>query len=101
MQVVQQVAGVKTLMGLQDGALVTGTEQDCTAIHEDAQARHNAGAHGSKDMRHAARLPLVVVEQYCNRRGITFEQWANEPVHIRAMLADPDLSGFRIWGGAL
>lgn len=94
-------AGMETRIGLQDGSLITGTVQDCTPILEDAKARHNAGAVGSSEMRHAARLPLQVVEAYCNTAGITFEQWMNDPVHAKRMLQDPALSGFRIWSGAV
>ena len=73
MSVVQDVHGVKTVIDLQGDDLVTGTIQDCTPILEDAQARQNAGFVGSSEMRHASRLPMVVVETYCNVNGITFD----------------------------
>ncbi len=43
--------GVVTTVALQDGALVTGTTQDCTPYAERAQAMHNAGQTGSSDFR--------------------------------------------------
>lgn len=92
-------AGMETHVALEDGNLIAGTRQDCDPILEDAKARHNAGMFGSSEMRHAARLPLVVVETYCNVHGITFEDCMNDPKHFRAMLSDPDLSAFRIWTG--
>lgn len=73
--------------------------QDCTAIHEHATALRNEGLVGSNEMRHAARFPLVIVEQYCNDKGITLHEYLANPVHARAMLRDPDLSGFRVWEG--
>lgn len=91
--------GVQTHMTLQDGALVTGTVQDCTAILEDAKARHNVGFHGSSDMKHAARIPSVVIEKYCNVSGIEFREFIQNPVHMRRMLNDPALKDFRIWPG--
>lgn len=93
-------AGVTSYMAAEDGKIITGTVQDCTPILEDAQARHKAGAIGSSDMRHAARIPTSVIEQYCNTNGITYEEWMTNPVHMRRMLTDPDLSGFRIWTGS-
>ena len=100
MKVVSETMGVQTLAELQsDGTLITGTQQDCTPIYEDAKARQNAGFTGSSEFKHAARLPLAIIEVYCNRNGITLEQWGQDPVHIKRMLSDPDLSGFRVWKG--
>jgi hypothetical protein len=50
-------------------------------------------------MRHAARFPMVVVERYCNEKGITFEEWMSNPEHAKAMLNDSALSAFRVWEG--
>ncbi len=92
-------AGLETHIGMQDGNLITGTVQDCTPILEDAKARQSAGLTGTSEMRHAASFPLQVVEAYCNTAGITFEAFMTDKAHIRRMLSDPDLSGFRIWKG--
>lgn len=73
--------------------------QDCTAIAEHAGRLRAEGQHGTSEMRHAARWPMVVVERYCNDRGITFEEWSRNPEHARAMLNDPALSAFRVWEG--
>jgi hypothetical protein len=40
-----------------------------------------------------------VVEAYIAQAGITMHEWATNPVHIRRMLNDPDLAGFRVWEG--
>jgi len=95
------LAGIETVSTLQDGDLITGTIQDCDPILEDAKARHNEGLHGTSDMKHAARLPHLAVETYCNANGITLAEWMANPVHIKRMLSDPALSGFRIWAGAV
>ena len=99
MEVVSTIDGVQTRMGLQDGALITGTVQDCTAILQDAKARHNVGYHGTSELKHAARLPAVVVEQYCNQQGIEFSEFMQNPVHCKRLLNDQALAGFRIWPG--
>lgn len=101
MSVVSVTDGVQTHMAMQDGALVTGTVQDCTAIHEDAKARHNVGFHGSSDMKHAARIPNVVIETYCNVHGVEFSEFMQNPVHLKRVLNDPALKNFRIWPGAV
>ena len=91
--------GLTTKIALQDGNLITGTEQDCTPFVEDVHNRVVAEATGTKDVKHAARLPNVLVEQYCNTHGIEYSEFMQNPVHARAMLNDPALSSFRIWPG--
>lgn len=83
----------------QDDKLVIGRFQDCTPILEDAKRRHNEGLHGSSEMKHAARIPSVIVERYCNEKAITFEEFMGDPVHIKHLVQDPDNSCFRIWKG--
>lgn len=90
---------VKSVIAVEDGALVTGTVQDCTPYLERAKTLHNAGAHGSSDMKLAASFPFVLVEKYCNDNGITFADWQASKEHKRRMLNDPSLSYFRIWPG--
>lgn len=65
-----------------------------------AQLRHaGAGRSDSGDLHHVASLPRVMVENYCNRHGITLREWLVDPVHVERMLADRDLSGFRVYEG--
>ena len=83
----------------QDDKLVVGRSQDCTPIVEDAVRRHNLGMHGTSDVKHAARIPSVIIEKYCNESGITFGEFMNDPVHIKRLVQHPDNSMFRIWKG--
>jgi hypothetical protein len=73
--------------------------QDCTPVVNYAEQQRIAGATGSSEMRHAARFPAVIVEQYINNRGITFNEFLSNPVHVKTMLQDSALSAFRIWEG--
>lgn len=70
--------------------------QDVEAVLEQAKRLHIEGKHGSKEMRHAARYPRVIVEAYCNKAGITLNEWMANPVHAQRMLDDPDLAYFKI-----
>ena len=101
MSVIGTADGVQTHISLQGSDLITGTTQDCTPILDDAKARHNIGFHGSKELKHAARIPNVVVEQYCNAQGIEYSECMQNPVHFKRMLNDPALKSFRIWPGAV
>jgi hypothetical protein len=86
---------------LEDGRIVFETAQDVSSILEDAKARHNQGMTGLGEMRHAARIPLVVVEKYCNDNNIPFHEFMGNKEHIRRVLTDPSLSAFRIWQGKI
>lgn len=73
--------------------------QDVEPVIEFAKARRAAGDVGSKDMKLAAEFPAVIIENYINRAGITFAEFMRDQVHVKRMLADPDLKHFRIWEG--
>jgi hypothetical protein len=75
--------------------------QDCTPIVEHAQALHKEGFHGSTEMRHAASLPLVIIEKYCNEQNIDLREFMCNPDHIRRVVNNPDNSMFRIWPGRI
>lgn len=81
------------------GTITFETTQDAEPILEDAKARHNQGMHGSSEVKHAARLPMVAIDRYCHLHNITFHEFSTDKKHVRAMLNDPELKGFRIWPG--
>jgi hypothetical protein len=95
------VSDVRTLGLVEDEKLVIHRVQDVEPILERAKTLHNAGAGWSqdKDYVHAASLPNVLIEAYCNQHGITFADWMEDEEHQRRMLNDPSLEHFRIWKG--
>lgn len=90
---------VTTNIHVEGGDVTFERVQDCSAIAEHTQALHKEGRHGSTDMRHAASFPMVIVEKYLNDKGLSFQEFMAEAVHVKSMLADPALSAFRVWGG--
>lgn len=58
-----------------------------------------AEAFGSSDMKHAAELHPLMVEQYLQRTGISFHEFCNSQEHIKAIVNDPANAAFRIWQG--
>lgn len=90
---------VATLIHEYDGKLTFQRVQDVEPILDFAHAQRVAGDVGSSEMRHAASLPMVVVEQYCNTNGISFNEFMADTKHVNAMLNDPVLRPFRIWEG--
>lgn len=81
--------------------MIVHSTQDCEPILNECKNRIDANATGSKDTKHAARFPMVVIEKYINAAGITFEEFLRNKIHIKNMLNDKSLQGFRIWQGAV
>lgn len=92
---------LQTRLKEEDGRLIISATQDCTAIAEHCKALHNEGFHGSSEMRHAAEIPKVIFEKYCNENGVSFQEVMNDPVHIRRICNNPDNAMFRIWPGQI
>lgn len=88
-----------TKFHFQDGKMIVQRTQDCTSILENCKTQHNEGNHGSSDMKLAGKLPFVVIENYCNVNNVEFSEVMRNPIHLKRMLNDPDLAGFRIWKG--
>lgn len=91
----------QTHIGLQDDTLVVKRTQDVDPVLRAVRAERAAtgGRNKAGDMMHAARLPMIVIEQYCNANNLTFQEWMNNPEHARRMLNDPALAAFRVWEG--
>jgi hypothetical protein len=73
--------------------------QDVTPIVDYTKGMNAAGLGNGKDMKHAAEIPMVVVENYMARTGITFEEFCNSQEHVKAIVNDPALQAFRVWEG--
>lgn len=80
----------------QDELLIIERVQDVEPALEHVKRLQSHGINGSKEMRHRAHFPAVIVEAYCNRAGITFAEFMRDPAHARRMVNDRDLSGFRV-----
>jgi hypothetical protein len=83
-----------------DGNMTVQRTQDCTPILDLCKEQQATGNVGSSEMKLAARIPNVVIENYCNVNGVSFQEvMAPKSPHIKRMLNDPDLAGFRVWRG--
>ncbi len=59
------------------------------------------GVSESGDFRYAGTIPDVIVEKYCNERGISYAEFVNNREHHRRILNDPNYSKLRVWKGRL
>lgn len=83
------------------GRLVSVREQSLGELKGVADAckfLQSNGITGNKEMRHLAEFPGYLIEAYCNQKGITWDEWMQNPVHARIMMNDPDLAHFRVDG---
>lgn len=62
---------------------------------------HNSGMHGTKDAKHVASVPQVVIEHYCNTQGVTLAEFMRNREHQRRFLNDPAHKDFRVWPGRI
>lgn len=99
--VINQPGGLKTIVTLEDGNLITGSVQDCTPFVENASKLRQIGEGKGKDVWHTAHYPPVVVEAYCNNAGIDFHEFMSNKVHVKRMLNDPALASFRVVEGRM
>lgn len=99
--VTQNWDGSSTVVALEGDNLITGTVQDCTPFAEHTKALHREGFHGSKELKHAASFPQVLVEKYMHINNIEFSEFMQNPAHARAMMCDPALKDFRVWPGRI
>jgi hypothetical protein len=82
-----------------NGGLIVKAQSDVSDTLAECARKRAAGEVGSSEMRHAMDIEPIFVEKYCASQGITFAEWMANEDHIKAMLRDPALSGFRIWEG--
>lgn len=93
------MSDIRTNIQSEGDNLIFNRVQDCMPIVAQVNTMRQQGTTGDKEMRHAARFPMVIVEKYINEKGITFQEFMGNQSHIKAMMSDPALSAFRVWEG--
>jgi hypothetical protein len=92
---------MKTRVSFNDDDMTQERLQDVEPILESCASLRAVGAVGSSEMKHAIRLPQVLVEKYINEHGITPHEFEVNPEHLRRMINSPEFSAFRIWQGRI
>lgn len=89
---------VGTDMQATGGQILVNRSQDVEPIldHCKELAASNTYRTPSGDMHHAAEFPLVLVEKYLTDKGVTWEEFMQNPAHVKAMMNDPALGHFLI-----
>lgn len=74
---------------------VSGADLDVIATY----CRETGDNSHKGDFKHAARVDGTVIMDWCNKRGIPWNQFFIDPKLAERFLDDPDNAPFRIWKG--
>lgn len=94
-------AGIDTIIHVDDGNFAIERKQDTQPVLDqitDIKSQTN-GISKTGDLYHVARIPSIVIEKYCNERGITFHDFVVDDSHVTALLNDSTYKHLRIWEG--
>ena len=71
--------------------------EDVSAVLEQNKRQFDVDNKSFKSdaFNHVARIPLSAIEQYCQLKGIKFEEFMNNEKLFKAFLNDPDNRLFR------
>lgn len=84
-----------------EGNVTIERRQDCQPIIDDV-ARIRQVTNGksiSGDLVHVGRIPAIVIEKYCQLKGISFHDFLVDDTHVTALMNDADYKHLRIWEG--
>ena len=91
---------IKKRSMVRDGKLLLEKVQDVEPTIK--QARALADIHGGRvdpDAYHVARVPVVVLERWMKKRGVTFADFQRDPLLVKELVNDPELRAFRVFQG--
>jgi hypothetical protein len=84
-----------------DGKVYHQEAQDVEPVLKHVQYLREAGQTGDKDMRHAAKIPWIVSENWRKARGISFHELMGNPAIAAAFLNSEEAAPYRIWSGKI
>ena len=71
------------------------------AVRDACVENHNAGNFGSKDMRYLGEVTPLMIQTYCDKSGVTWDEAFQNPVHFRRILNNPKNSAMRVHKGRI
>ena len=92
--------GMEEVFHYQDDQFAIEARQDVTPLLDinKRQANDGDGYTPSREMRHIARIPNVVIEKWLNEYGVNIFNKDHLPA-VKRLLNDPDWRYLRISGG--
>lgn len=71
------------------------------AVRDACVENHNAGNFGDKEMRYLGEVTPMMLQRYCDKNGVRWDEAMQNPVHFRRILNDPENSDMRVWKGRI
>lgn len=97
---IDKPAGIETNFHIDNGDLIIERVADVQNVLDRAANLRSLGQLKTKMGDHfIGTIPLIEIEKYCNRVGVTLHEFWVDDTHMTRMLNDPDLSLFRVWEG--
>lgn len=95
------VSPVETIIHLDDGNLAIERKQDAQPVLDEIKEikDHTNGISKTGDLYHVGRIPAILVEKYCNDKGITFRDFLLDDTHVTRIMNDTAYKHLRIWQG--
>lgn len=90
---------MQSKMHLDEDKIIVSSIQDAQPTLDFCSDKRSSGGGSGAELKHAARIPMVVIENYMNRMGISWADFLRNKEHARNLLNDTDLKHFRIWPG--
>jgi hypothetical protein len=83
----------------EDGKVYHQESQDLDPVLQHVRYLRETGQVGGKEMRHAAKIPWIVSENWRKARGISFHEMMANPAIAAAFLNSEEAAPYRIWPG--
>lgn len=90
---------IKTQIHFDVDGLIIERSQSFDGLLDACKALHNEGHHGTPNMPLYAAVPGILIEDYCNKNGVTFAEFMGGQDHVRRFLNDPAIAHFRVCPG--
>lgn len=69
------------------------------AAVEAVKELRDARAFGTSDMRYLGEVTPMMLQTYCDKTGVKWDEAMQNPEHFRRILNDPENSYMRVWKG--
>lgn len=80
------------------GVVIERTER-FDGLVDYCKARQNAREFGGKDLPMLAKVPGIMIEAWCEKRGVSMATFCRSQELKKAMLNDPEMAAFRVMPG--
>lgn len=71
------------------------------AVRDACVRNHNDRNFGNREMRYLGEVTPMMLQRYCDKTGVRWDEAMRDPTHFRRILNDPENSDMRVWKGRI